>query len=105
MTYSARSLMLLVVVMSNCGISLIYSPLVSAEIDRGQALYENHCKFCHDSWVHTRTGRKVTSIPDLQQRVKSWSIHSGLDWNKEDIDDVAGYLNREFYQLEETSDR
>lgn len=28
----------------------LFSPSTSAEYERGQALYENHCRFCHESW-------------------------------------------------------
>jgi hypothetical protein len=79
MTYFARTLKLLVFAVSLSGLLVIFSPRVSAEVDRGQALYENHCQFCHESWAHTRNGRKVTSKSDLQRRVRAWSIHSGLD--------------------------
>ena len=64
-----------------------------------QALYENHCKGCHESWAHKRAGRHVTTPGELRKRVTGWSIHSRLDWSKEEIDDVADYLNRQFYQL------
>ncbi len=79
---------------------LSISPAVAAEdFDRGQALYENHCRECHESWAHSRDGRHVTTLDGLRQRVAAWSIHSSLDWNRQEIDDVADYLNRHFYQF------
>ena len=69
--------------------------------DRGQALYENHCQHCHEGWAHTRDGRVVDSLDGLRLRVSSWSMHAGLHWGDEEIDDVTRYLNRRFYQLDE----
>jgi len=98
-----RFLQPLVLVVCTTAMSAVYLSAEAAEIDRGQALYENHCKLCHESWAHTREGRKVTSMADLRRRVRAWSIHSGLGWQREEIDEVVDYLNRKFYKLEETS--
>ena len=75
------------------------SPASLTEFDRGEALYKNHCMECHESWAHTRDGRRVSSIDVLRQRVAAWSIHTGLGWSNEEVDDVTDYLNRQFYQL------
>jgi mono/diheme cytochrome c family protein len=72
------------------------------QFDRGQALYEHHCMSCHESWAHTREGREVRTLAELRRRTEGWSIHSRLEWSDEEIDDVTDYLNRTFYQLEET---
>ena len=78
---------------------LVYSSISLAEFDRGQALYENHCQFCHESWVHNRPKSNINSITELQRRVSGWSIHSGLNWSNEEILDVTDYLSRHFYKL------
>jgi mono/diheme cytochrome c family protein len=77
-------------------------PLQSQEPSRGQALYENHCRACHESSAHTREGRKVKSMAALRDRVAGWSTHAGLDWTAQDVDDVTDYLNRAFYRFEST---
>ncbi|MCG6865359.1 MAG: cytochrome c [Thiogranum sp.] len=70
------------------------------QFDRGQALYENHCQACHEDWAHKREqARAVGSLDALRARVSGWSVHSGLDWSAEEIDDVTSYLNRRFYKL------
>ena len=71
------------------------------EFDRGRALYENHCQSCHEDWAHTRKGRKVTTLQNLRSRVASWSVHAGLHWGEEEIEDVTRFLNERFYQLTE----
>ena len=78
------------------------SPALSQEPSRGEALYENHCRSCHESSAHTRDGRKVKSMTELRKRVAAWSIHGGLDWSEQEVDDVTEYLNRTFYQFEST---
>jgi len=75
------------------------TPVAAAEFDRGRALYENHCRVCHEDWAHTGEGRRVNSLEGLRARVSSWSVHSGLQWDTEEIEDVTRYLNRRFYQL------
>jgi mono/diheme cytochrome c family protein len=72
----------------------------AGQFDRGQALYENHCRSCHETGAHTRKDHRAKSIEDIRSRVAAWSIHSGLGWGPEEIEDVTRYLNRRFYQLD-----
>ena len=85
--------------MSLCAALMLFAPAVCAEFERGQALYENHCQFCHESWAHNREGNRISSIHLLRQSVEAWSVHSGLGWGDDEISDVTDYLNRHFYQL------
>ena len=78
---------------------LLFAPATYAEFERGQALYENHCRFCHESWAHKRVESRINSLHSLRQRVAAWSVHSGLGWGSDEIDDVTDYLNRHFYRL------
>jgi mono/diheme cytochrome c family protein len=91
----------LAVIAGICGIVAFAPPASAAEPARGQALYENHCKFCHESWVHERDGRRIDSLAELRQRVAAWSTHSGLDWGDQEIDDVTDYLSQNFYRIKE----
>ena len=75
------------------------STVLALEFDRGAALYENHCQYCHESWAHERDGRTVNSRAALRQRVTAWSVHSSLEWTDDEIDDVTDYLDRRFYQF------
>ncbi|HIP68227.1 MAG TPA: cytochrome c [Chromatiales bacterium] len=70
-----------------------------AEFDRGRTLYENHCQFCHETWAHKRKSRLIGSLDSLRAWVTSWSVHAGLNWGEEEINDVTRYLNRRFYRL------
>jgi mono/diheme cytochrome c family protein len=89
-----------VAVVGLCGLWLALAQAAPPRFDRGRALYEHHCQFCHESWAHSREGRHVATIDGLRKRVRAWSIHSGLDWGPSEIDDVTAYLNRRFYHLE-----
>jgi mono/diheme cytochrome c family protein len=76
--------------------------LRAVEFDRGEALYENHCSSCHDPQVHVEgEARHVATLADLRARVAAWSVHSGLNWSEEDVNDVTDYLNRRFYRFVE----
>ena len=67
--------------------------------DRGQMLYENHCRGCHVSVVHIRSDRKAASLEAVRWEVARWSSELQLDWRNEEIADVVEYLDREFYRL------
>lgn len=70
--------------------------------DRGQALYENHCRSCHEDEAHTRAARRAASMADLRKWVATWSFHAALDWSGEEIDDVVQYMNRRYYHFTAT---
>lgn len=73
----------------------------TAQVDRGQGLYENHCQECHDNQVHTRTKSKPKSLKQLRAWVINMSVYSDLDWGNAEIDDLTRYLNQQIYQFPE----
>ena len=82
------------------GVMACVTTLRAVEFDRGEALYENHCSSCHDPQVHSLgETRHVATLADLRARVAAWSVHSGLAWSEEDVNDVTAYLNRRFYRF------
>lgn len=76
------------------------SPLADVDSARGEALYENHCSTCHDRNVHRREDHLVKSMLELRTWVQSMSTHTGLEWQNEDIEDVAFYLNLRLYRFD-----
>ncbi|NNG12625.1 MAG: cytochrome c [Halobacteria archaeon] len=78
---------------------IVAAPATAETFDRGQALYENHCKACHDTEAHMRTGRRAASHSDIRQWVTTWSFHAGLGWSNEEVDDVTDFLNRRIYHF------
>ena len=66
---------------------------------RGELLYSTHCIACHNAQVHWREKKLVTDWTSLQSEVRRWQVISGLGWSKEDIAEVARYLNDLHYRL------
>jgi len=89
----------LAVVLNAVAIFAVNTPLSAQEFDRGEELYENHCKECHEGAAHLRPASRIATMGDIRNQVTSWSIHSNLDWSSEDVEDVADYLNKTFYHL------
>ena len=100
MARNSRKLMLAGGVVTLVGVLAFVAVLRAVEFDRGEALYENHCSSCHDPQAHVAgEARHVATLVDLRARVAAWSVHSGLNWSAEDVDDVTDYLNRRFYHF------
>jgi hypothetical protein len=71
----------------------------SADTLRGGDLYRTHCIACHTAQVHWRDKRLVRSWDDLLYQVSRWQRIAGQDWTRDEITDVAAYLNRAFYDV------
>jgi mono/diheme cytochrome c family protein len=70
------------------------------DLERGRALYENHCVVCHTAKVHRRVPPLPLGVDDLRFIVTVWATQEGLRWNREEIDDVVYYLDRVHYRFE-----
>ena len=66
---------------------------------RGQALYENHCQFCHTPNVHSRPNRLPLTRNELRGIVDHWQRQQNLTWSDSDTADVVEYLNRTKYRF------
>lgn len=76
----------------------------AADPARGKTLHESHCVACHTSLtggkpdsLYTRPDRRVTNRAGLKEQVRRCELSLGLRWFDEDIEDVTGFLNRDFY--------
>ena len=65
--------------------------------NRGALLYSTHCIACHTEQVHWRDRKRVTDWRSLRSEIRRWQEIMGLGWNREDIDEVAQYLNILYY--------
>jgi mono/diheme cytochrome c family protein len=72
-------------------------PAISAA--RGGDLYRENCNACHTAQMHWREKRLVRTWDDLRYQITRWQKISGQDWSRDEIDDVAAYLNAVFYDL------
>ena len=71
---------------------------LAQNVERGKALYENHCVGCHDDTVHRRETHKAANFADIEQFVARWEKELKLKWGAEERTDVANYVNEKFYK-------
>lgn len=64
---------------------------------RGALLYTTHCIACHSTQMHWRDQRVATDWAGLKAQVRRWQGNAQLDWNEDDIVEVARYLNTIYY--------
>lgn len=77
-------------------------PAVSADIPdakRGEALYENHCQFCHTPKVHSRANKLPQTRNELRGIIDDWQRQQNLRWTESEVNDVLEYLNRTKYRF------
>ena len=67
------------------------------DLERGRALYENHCVVCHTAKVHRRVPPLPLHTDDLRFIVTLWASQQGVRWSRDDIEDVVHYLDRTYY--------
>lgn len=81
---------------------MLAGPLAAAaqaqDTERGRLLYENHCSECHTPKVHQRVPSKAIDSEALRFIVRVWSEERKLGWSKQDIEDVATYLEQVHYR-------
>lgn len=68
-------------------------------VPRGQLLYENHCRGCHESVVHVRERRRASTLAALEGWVRRWVAAQSLGWDDEEIAEVTAFLNARYYKL------
>jgi hypothetical protein len=69
------------------------------DMARGAMLYDNHCIQCHTQQVHWREKKMAIDWKSLITQVDRWQRTSGLQWNKNDIEEVSHYLNSKYYHF------
>jgi mono/diheme cytochrome c family protein len=69
---------------------------------RGKSLYETHCGGCHYARLHERPRERsiVHSRAELREQVAQRAALTGRPFTREDLDDIAAYLDQSYYQFE-----
>jgi mono/diheme cytochrome c family protein len=81
-------------------LAVAMSPTISWSDEKdGQVLYETHCITCHNTQVHWRQNRLVKDWTTLRTQIERWQNNIGQRWTREQISDVAKYLNQMFYKF------
>ena len=78
---------------------VLAAPPESPSPTRGELLYTTHCIACHTTQMHWRDRKLVTDWASLKVQVRRWQGAAQLNWNEDDIDDVARFLNDAFYRF------
>ena len=68
-------------------------------LERGEALYRNHCNVCHESLVHIRDHPTAKTIQNLRLQVTRWAAEIDQGWGNDEIEDVLGYLDATYYRF------
>lgn len=69
------------------------------DLERGRALYENHCRVCHTQQVHGRPNRLPLDLADLRLIVDNWQKQERLRWSEQEVEDVVWFLNQTRYRF------
>ena len=72
---------------------------------RGELLYSTHCIACHTAQVHWRDKKQATDWRSLEEQVRRWQAAGMLQWNEDDIGEVARHLNDRYYHFTRAVDR
>ena len=75
-------------------------PVLAVDLENGKSLHDENCLRCHDESKYTREDRMIKNFQQLHERIKQCELMAELTWFDEEIDDVAAYLNNQFYHFD-----
>ena len=83
-------------------LALAAFPVAAQDAQRGKELYETHCLSCHYERIHKRdpSRSRIVTLGGLRVEVAERAVQTGRPFTREDLDDVAEYLNRTHYRLQ-----
>lgn len=86
-------------------LALATSAVAAGDPKNGKILHDQKCVACHvqqfggdGSSVYTRRPRIVNDRAALSRRVTHCAVQSGAKWFPEEEEDVAAYLNQQYYK-------
>jgi mono/diheme cytochrome c family protein len=74
----------------------------AGDAERGKSLHDQQCTRCHDAAMYVRPQSTIRDFAALRERVQQCELAAELMWFEEDVDDVAAYLNRDYYRFTDT---
>ncbi len=82
------------------------APFAAGNAEAGKAIVERDCVSCHarqfagdPNRIYTRPEHRVTTPQKLLAQVQFCSANVGKGYFPEDEENIAAYLNREFYKF------
>jgi hypothetical protein len=64
-----------------------------------QEAHDTYCIACHDTSVYTRSERLAGDYDALREQVDRWQSNISLNWSTEEIDQMAPWLAKHYYQF------
>jgi hypothetical protein len=71
-----------------------------ADLAQGKELLDGHCFDCHGTDYYTRDERRVNSRKKLSAQIRFCEQSQNLTWFDDDVENVAEYLNKNFYHFD-----
>lgn len=78
-----------------CGPAAAYA---AGDPVRGEKLHA-YCLGCHGTALYVPPKAKVKTLAALKKEVERWNDRMNPKFNKQEIDDLVVYLNRDFYKF------
>ncbi|MGB0468257.1 MAG: hypothetical protein ACPGF7_12115 [Pontibacterium sp.] len=77
----------------------LYDEVAIERVIRGVEHSDANCETCHDTAYFTRADRAATTWPKLKAWIEGCNTNLDVGWFPDEVEDVAAYMNREFYKL------
>lgn len=83
-----------------CGAALSSAAAVHAAGDpvSGEKLHRD-CEGCHATELYVLPKAKVKTLAALKKEIERWNDRMNPKFNKQEIEDLVAYLNRDFYKI------
>jgi hypothetical protein len=79
--------------------AILSSAVFGADLERGKALHETHCRMCHDSVAYQREVRLAKTYEEVRAQVIRWQTNTSLQWSESDIENVTSYVAKTYYKI------
>ena len=89
----------LVPCLAAASVLLFASAAPAADVERGRALHDTHCRMCHTAAAYKRDSKVAQTYEGVRAEVVRWQKNSSLRWTEDDIENVTAYLAKTYYGL------
>jgi hypothetical protein len=72
---------------------------IAGAAEPAREAHDTYCIACHDTSVYTRDDRLARDYDALREQVDRWQSNISLSWSTEEIDRMASWLAKHYYQI------
>ena len=72
---------------------------IAGAAELAREAHDTYCIACHTTSVYTRDDRLASDYDSLRAQVDRWQSTISLSWSKEEIDQMASWLAKNYYQM------